>query len=122
MRGVDPVRAALRDFAELVAPAREDATIDLTAAALAIARTEYPDLDVPHYLARLDEMAQRVSGRMRKNPTARESIALLNQVLFQEEACAAIVTTSTIRAIRSSTKCSIASSAFPLRCRLSIWM
>ena len=30
-------------------------------------------------------MAQQVRARMRKNPTARESIALLNRVLFQEE-------------------------------------
>jgi regulator of sirC expression with transglutaminase-like and TPR domain len=76
---------ALRRFAALVEPAREDASIPLASAALAIARMEYPALDADPYLARLEEMAQQVRTRMRKNPTARESIALLNRVLFQEE-------------------------------------
>lgn len=76
--------SALRQFAALVEPAREDGSIPLAAAALTIARMEYPTLDVDPYRARLEEMAQRVRTRMRKNPTARESIALLNQVLFQE--------------------------------------
>jgi regulator of sirC expression with transglutaminase-like and TPR domain len=77
--------SALRHFAALVGPARDDESIPLAAAALAIAGMEYPRLDAAPYLARLEEMAQRVRTRMRKNPTARESIALLNQVLFQEE-------------------------------------
>ena len=76
--------SALRQFAALVEPAREDGSIPLAAAALTIARMEYPTLDVNPYRARLEEMAQRVRTRMRKNPTARESIALLNQVLFEE--------------------------------------
>ena len=79
-----PSGSALQHFAALVEPAREDGSIPLAAAALTIARMEYPTLDVDPYLARLEEMAQRVRTRMRKNPTARESIALLNQVLFQE--------------------------------------
>lgn len=77
--------SALQHFAVLVEPAREDESIPLAAAALAIARMEYPRLDAAPYLARLDEMAQQVRTRSRKSPTARESIALLNQVLFQEE-------------------------------------
>jgi regulator of sirC expression with transglutaminase-like and TPR domain len=77
--------SALRHFAALVEPAREDESIPLAAAALAIARMEYPDLDAGPYLARLEEMAEQVRTRMRKNPTARESITLLNWVLFQEE-------------------------------------
>jgi regulator of sirC expression with transglutaminase-like and TPR domain len=77
--------SALRHFAALVGAAREDESIPLAAAALAIARMAYPDLDAGPYLARLEEMAEQVRTRMRKNPTARESIALLNRVLFQEE-------------------------------------
>jgi regulator of sirC expression with transglutaminase-like and TPR domain len=77
--------SAVRHFAALVGPACEDESIPLAAAALAIARMEYRGLDADAYLARLDEMAQQVRARMRKNPTARESIALLNRVLFQEE-------------------------------------
>ena len=78
-------RSALNGFAALVEPSQEDASIDIAAAALAIARTEYPSLDPPYYLGRLEALAQRVRRRMRSNPTAREAIALLNRVLFDEE-------------------------------------
>jgi len=85
MSDLSGYRSALRGFAALVEPSHEDASIDLAAAALAFARTEYPKLDVPHYLGRLDSLARRVRGQMRSNPTAREVIALLNRVLFEEE-------------------------------------
>ena len=75
----------LESFAALVGPAHEDASIDLAAGALAIARTEYPMLDASHYLGRLETLANRVRSRIRPNPTARETIALLNRVLFDEE-------------------------------------
>lgn len=78
-------RNAVASFAALVGPAREDASIDLAAAALAIAGTEYPRLDASYYLDRLEALAQRVRHRLRSNPTARETIALLNRVLFDEE-------------------------------------
>jgi len=78
-------RKAVASFAALVEPSREDANIDLAAAALAIAQTEYPQLDAEYYLGRLEALAQRVRNRMRSNPTARETIALLNRVLFDEE-------------------------------------
>ena len=81
----DHQAAACRQFAALVEPTQEDASIDLAVAALAIARTEYPGLDVRYYLGRLHALAGRVRGRMRSNPTAREVIALLNRVLFDEE-------------------------------------
>lgn len=81
----DPYRSALQGFALLVEPEHEDASIDLAAAALAIARTEYPLLDAAYYLGRLEALAKRVRSRMRGNPTAREVIALLNRVLFDEE-------------------------------------
>jgi regulator of sirC expression with transglutaminase-like and TPR domain len=85
MPSVDSYRTALKCFASLVESANEDASIDLAGAALAIARTEYPALDIPHYLGRLESLARRVRGRMRNSPTARETIALLNRVLFDEE-------------------------------------
>jgi regulator of sirC expression with transglutaminase-like and TPR domain len=75
----------LDSFAACVEPARDDASINLAEAAFAIARTEYPALDVPHYAARLEALARRVRGRMRSNPTGREVITLLNRVLFEEE-------------------------------------
>ncbi len=69
-------------FAELVA--RPDAEIDLAEAALWVAAEHCEGLDVPHYLARLDELAQRVGRRMGSCPTA-QRIARLNQQLFGEE-------------------------------------
>src|SRR5271167_1764102 len=81
----DPYRSALQGFAALVEPAHEDASIDVASAALAIARTEYPLLDAAYYLGRLEALAKRVRSRLRSNPTARETIALLNRVLFDEE-------------------------------------
>jgi len=77
--------STLQSFAALVEPAHEDASIDLAAGALAIARTEYPLLDAPHYLERLETLAGRVRTRIRTSPTARETITLLNRVLFDEE-------------------------------------
>ena len=76
---------ALRQFAGLVGPDREDESIPLAAAALAIARMEYPDLDADPYLARLDQMAPAGAHAPAQEPTARESIVLLNHVLFQQE-------------------------------------
>ena len=77
--------SAVQCFASIVGPGQEDAAIDLAGATLAIARLEYPLLDVPYYDHRLEALAQRVRLRMRNNPTARETIALLNRVLFDEE-------------------------------------
>jgi regulator of sirC expression with transglutaminase-like and TPR domain len=76
---------ALQRFAVLVGPEQEDASIDLAAGALAIARTEYPLLDPSYYLQRMDTLAARVRAGMRATPTARETITLLNRVLFDEE-------------------------------------
>src|SRR3974377_1258602 len=78
-------RKAVASFAALVEPSREDASIDLAAAALAIAQTEYPQLDAACHLGRREALAQRVRNRMRSNPTARETVALVNRVLFDEE-------------------------------------
>lgn len=85
MLGSDPQRKALQSFAELVNPAHEDEAIDLAAAALALARIEYPELDVPDYLQRLNRLASKVKQGLRASPSARESIAMLNRVLFDEE-------------------------------------
>jgi regulator of sirC expression with transglutaminase-like and TPR domain len=78
-------QSTLQSFTALVGPAHEDASIDLAAGALSIARTEYPLLDAAYYLACLEDLASRVRSRMRMSPTARETIALLNRVLFDEE-------------------------------------
>jgi hypothetical protein len=55
-------------FAELVR--RSDAEIDLARAALLVAAEEYPRLDVDGYLARLDDLAGEVDGRLAGHPDA----------------------------------------------------
>jgi regulator of sirC expression with transglutaminase-like and TPR domain len=77
--------AALAEFSVLVSSNIEDERIDLGRAALAIARTEYPQLDSDLYLALLQALAQRVRARLTRNPTAPETIHVLNAVIFGEE-------------------------------------
>jgi regulator of sirC expression with transglutaminase-like and TPR domain len=70
-------------FTALVNSDVEDEDIDLTRAALLIARTEYPDLDVDRYATRLDELAERVSALI-SGLDSQQTIAALNRVLFDE--------------------------------------
>lgn len=85
MLGPDPYRRALQGFAQLVDPAHEDEAVNLAGAALALARIEYPELDMQVYLQRLNALAARARQYLRSNPSARETIATLNRVLFDEE-------------------------------------
>jgi regulator of sirC expression with transglutaminase-like and TPR domain len=59
-------------------------SINLAAAALVIAADEYPDLDVEHYLERLDVMAEHVRRRVDPNMAAEDKIRLLSRFLFRE--------------------------------------
>ncbi len=75
---------AVSEFASYVAcPAEE---IRLDQAALLLARTEYPALDIPAQLARLDALAARAKCAPSQSPHA--NIASLNRLLFEEEAFA----------------------------------
>jgi regulator of sirC expression with transglutaminase-like and TPR domain len=85
---------AYRAFEALVS--REDAAIDLAQAALLIACIEYPDLDMAHYIARLDALARRVRDLLAlpdhavlpQLPQEIEPLAVLhaiNDVLFRQE-------------------------------------
>ena len=62
-------------FAALVGRQVEDERIPLARAALIIARTEYPDLDIEQYLRRLDEMAERVRRLQGDLPDASETMS-----------------------------------------------
>jgi regulator of sirC expression with transglutaminase-like and TPR domain len=62
---------------------REDNEINLAEAALMIARTEYPNLDVPAQLHRLDRMASQV--RLDVCAPALGNIEALNAYLFEKE-------------------------------------
>lgn len=65
--------------------ARPDAEVDLGQASLLIAREEYPELDVPGYLARLDDMGLALRARLADEPRPERAVMALNRYLFQEE-------------------------------------
>jgi regulator of sirC expression with transglutaminase-like and TPR domain len=72
---------AVHEFARYVARPTEE--IHLDEGALLLARTEYPALDLPAQLARLDALAARVKCDPRRSPQA--NIASLNHLLFEVE-------------------------------------
>ncbi len=89
-----PQQRAFRAFETLVAG--EDMAIDLSLAALLIANLEYPELDIAHYMAQLDSLAERVrallgltgAGTLEKLPVNMDVsavIAAMNTVLFCQE-------------------------------------
>jgi len=75
----------IQAFAALVRPEIDDERIDLLRAALTFARIEYPKLDIEQYVARMEEIAARVAARIPETGDPEQSIAAVNQVLFQEE-------------------------------------
>ena len=66
----------------IVRGAEED--IDLVEAALVIAAHEYRGLDIPAYLARVDDMAAVLRSRLRQDIGTTERIFALNRFLFNE--------------------------------------
>jgi regulator of sirC expression with transglutaminase-like and TPR domain len=71
-----------RDFRQAVA--RPEKKIELSRAALTIALTDYPDLDISDYLARIDRLAMEVTGLLDPEADIYRSIAALNYVLFRQ--------------------------------------
>ncbi|MBW2269575.1 MAG: tetratricopeptide repeat protein [Deltaproteobacteria bacterium] len=63
---------------------RPELQIDLAETALWVAAEEYPGLDVPAYLARLDGMAQEVGPRVRAAGGLAARVDCLNDYLFRE--------------------------------------
>lgn len=61
-----------------------DSELRLDRAALLIAAGEYPELDIAHWLARLDEIAARVSSRLPPAAGSREVAHALRHYLFDE--------------------------------------
>ena len=72
---------AVSEFARYVGRPPEE--IHLDEAALLLARTEYPALDLSAQLARLDALAARAECDPGQSPQA--NIASLNRLLFEEE-------------------------------------
>ncbi|HLJ90699.1 MAG TPA: transglutaminase-like domain-containing protein [Candidatus Angelobacter sp.] len=79
------VPTVVQAFAELVRLEIDDERIDLLRAALAIARVEYPSLDSEVYVRRLQALAARVGAKIKEPGDPAQSIAALNEVLFEEE-------------------------------------
>jgi regulator of sirC expression with transglutaminase-like and TPR domain len=65
--------------------AREDDAIEIDRGALLIAAEEYPDLWMDEYLDKLDLLAHRVQSLLYTDAGPHETLARLNQVLFEEE-------------------------------------
>lgn len=63
---------------------RPEEQIDLGRAALAIAKQEYPDLNIKDCLSQLDELGQAVELRIGDEKNPYRFIAALNTVLFKE--------------------------------------
>jgi len=80
----DPATLA-QAFAALVGQEVEDERIDLVRAALTIAQTEYPNVEIDAYHGRIEELARRVKRLVPDLGDPSESIAALNRVLFEEE-------------------------------------
>ena len=74
---------SLRELSDMLS--REDGAVDLAEAALLIARQEYPALDVPRYLTRLDEMGAELRERLLQEPRPERAVMALNRYLFQEQ-------------------------------------
>lgn len=70
-------------FTALVSGPEED--LDLAEAALLIAQEEQPDLDVAHYLKRLDQLADAVRTELPPSPTHNDTLQCLNTHLFIKE-------------------------------------
>jgi regulator of sirC expression with transglutaminase-like and TPR domain len=72
---------AYEDFRKAVDCAEE--RLDLARAALAIASSNYPNLDIADYLSRIDRLAMEVAERVGDETNVYRSIAGLNDTLFR---------------------------------------
>jgi regulator of sirC expression with transglutaminase-like and TPR domain len=59
--------------------------MNLAEAALLIAKEEYPALDIEAYLKRLDELADKVHGRLPPQAGIEDILVTLNEFLFEEQ-------------------------------------
>jgi regulator of sirC expression with transglutaminase-like and TPR domain len=71
-----------KDFRQAVD--REETRIDLGKAALTIATSDYPNLNIDAYLSRIDALATSAAARLGSDADVYRSITVLNFVLFQE--------------------------------------
>jgi len=81
---------------------RPEEEIDLAEAALLIAKNAYRDLDVPGYLARIGELAGKLSAQLPEDGTESSRIVALNRFLFEDQGFAPSVEITMTRATASS--------------------
>jgi regulator of sirC expression with transglutaminase-like and TPR domain len=72
-------------FAALVRSEIDDERVDLLRAALTFARIEDPQLDIEHYVRRVEEFSHRAAAKVLDLDDPAQMIAALNEVLFKEE-------------------------------------
>ncbi|MGH9497127.1 MAG: SirB1 family protein [Candidatus Sulfotelmatobacter sp.] len=72
----------LETFSVFVDPEVEDERIDLIRAALVIARTQYPNLEIEEYSGRVETLARRVAAEV--SDSELHTLGSLNRVLFEE--------------------------------------
>ena len=70
----------------------EENEMSLVKAALILAREEYPDIEVEHYVQELDGFAQRLKRRLPEVVSLGDAVFALNQFLFDEQGFTAAVT------------------------------
>jgi regulator of sirC expression with transglutaminase-like and TPR domain len=73
--------ALIEAFSIFVGPEIADENIDLIRAALVLARTEYPRLDIEEYATRIEDLARQVAS-LAPDLHPQRTLAALNQVLF----------------------------------------
>lgn len=64
--------------------AGEGEVADLAEAALLVATTAYPDLDVSHHLGKVRDMAGVLSGRLAPEATVQQKLTAINDLLYGE--------------------------------------
>src|SRR5689334_15029101 len=63
----------------------DEENIDLPLSALYVAARFYPGLDIGHYIAYIDQMAERAKKRLGRARTPARVLGAINQVLYAEE-------------------------------------
>ncbi len=78
------VAPSLREFQHFLRDSPE-AELNLARAALLIAKSEYPNLSVDRYMARFEELAERVWSDLFKRGEPHNMVISMNRILFEEE-------------------------------------
>ena len=72
----------IETFSDFASPNLDDENIDLIRSALVIARTQYPDLDIEEYAARIERMARGVAAMALDVDSG--ALSALNTVIFEQ--------------------------------------